>query len=537
MTNERWEVDYDGTLVWKPSAISQRNRGKAKIELIKQLFVRDGWQCEILGDSTKFIHIRLTNPHTTENLEYNVALLNVVNDSRPNSNNPDSGSSYEKRIQGQDLKEIICPNKLIFGIYVLESEEDINHSIIVAWPEEILTSGSNRAYRVNTKKDIQPARLFGLYSDQSSAYNSVTFKPQNIYLYLKNRDILHRFHEDDETRAEDTTHTYGPLDRPHNRILFGAPGTGKSFKINEDKDKYFTVNQFERVTFHPNYSYAQFVGTYKPIPKRRTENGNMIEYISYEFVPGPFLRLWVKAFKSKQLNEDKNYLLIIEEINRANVAAVFGDIFQLLDRNLHGTSEYSIHISEDMRKYLVNECELAEEDALEVRLPDNLYIWATMNSADQGVQPMDAAFKRRWNFEYIDINAGSEKISGKIMNLKPFGEIEWNTLRNKINDRLSDSDLNINEDKLIGPFFLGDQELASPNIDDIFKSKLLMYLFEDVLKHRKGKFFLPLYNTFSKLLAAYDAGINIFDFPVKNISYEKQDEDDQMPLQLAETIE
>ena len=110
-----------------------------------------------------------------------------------------------------------------------------------------------------------------------------------------------------------------------NLIYFGAPGTGKSYKLNEDKKKLQC--DYERVTFHHDYSYANFVGTYKPVMKK-DENGNKTKEITYDFVPGPFIRTLVKAFKYP----NKNHLLIIEEINRANVAAVFGDIFQLLDR-------------------------------------------------------------------------------------------------------------------------------------------------------------------------------------------------------------
>ena len=115
----------------------------------------------------------------------------------------------------------------------------------------------------------------------------------------------------------------------HNRIVFGAPGTGKSFKLNdEQKDLISEGGEYERVTFHPDYSYANFVGTYKPVP---TKNG-----ISYEYVPGPFMRTYVKAIENGQSEnkEDvKPFLLLIEEINRANVAAVFGEVFQLLDRD------------------------------------------------------------------------------------------------------------------------------------------------------------------------------------------------------------
>ena len=253
--------------------------------------------------------------------------------------------------------------------------------------------------------------------------------------------------------------------------------------------------RYERVTFHPNYSFAQFVGTYKPV--QNSEKGKESE-ILYKYVPGPFMRILVKALQ----HPEQNFLLIIEEINRANVAAVFGDVFQLLDRK-NGVSEYSIDASEDIKKHLkingIDDCEV-------LRIPNNMYIWATMNSADQGVFPMDTAFKRRWEFEYIGINknqTGIEKYEiplevKKDENGNIIGHewIKWNKLRHSINDRLTE--MKINEDKLLGPYFISEEKLKlvegknEEKADEFvksFKSKVLMYLFEDAVKMRSGDLF------------------------------------------------
>src|SRR5690625_4590011 len=138
----------------------------------------------------------------------------------------------------------------------------------------------------------------------------------------------------------------------HNRIIFGAPGTGKSYLINQDKNQLLSNGgDFERLIFHSDYSYANFVGTYKPVTvKVEGENS-----ITYEYVPGPFMRTYVKALKNGRTNNVTPHLLIVEEINRANAAAVFGEIFQLLDRDDNNVSEYAVQASEDIKKYLADE--------------------------------------------------------------------------------------------------------------------------------------------------------------------------------------
>ncbi|MFV0394390.1 MAG: AAA family ATPase [Coprobacillaceae bacterium] len=281
-------------------------------------------------------------------------------------------------------------------------------------------------------------------------------------------------------------------DFSRNRILFGAPGTGKSFKLNEDKDTLLGKgsNDFERVTFHPDYSYAHFVGTYKPVPTK-DDKGNDI--ITYKYVPGPFMRTLVKALESGRTNNPSPFLLVIEEINRASVAAVFGEVFQLLDRNSENVSEYDIQASEDVKKYLSDElkCDIKEFD--KIKMPDNMFIWATMNSADQGVFPMDTAFKRRWDFTYIGINNNEIKVKDKKFIIGKGAnahEIDWNELRKSINNELLT--YKVNEDKLMGPYFISKNILESGNNKDFvdtFKNKVIMYLFDDAAKPKRSDLF------------------------------------------------
>ena len=396
-----------------------------------------------------------------------------------------------------------------------------------------------------------------------------------------------------------------------NRIIFGAPGTGKSYLINQQRvDLLGAENEtdYERVTFHPDYSYANFVGTYKPVMvegqadaltdpdtkqvlsiltdksrtaqekydllyerfkdegltrlpvllglytdesfKTRKQDGsdaagdNSVEKnhgrairkyvnlitgkekssdIAYEYVPGPFMRVYVNALKSARTANPKPYLLIIEEINRANVAAVFGDIFQLLDRGDDEVSEYPIQASEDIKKYLAKELECDPSEVEKIRIPDNMFIWATMNSADQGVFPMDTAFKRRWDFTYLGIDENDEDIRGKYVTVgsKEKQRIEWNSLRKAINDFLADE--KINEDKQLGPYFIsrsivvpsdGSTEIDSEKFCRVFKNKVLMYLFDDAAKQKRIKLFegsAKGQNRYSKICEAFDEqGIGVF---------------------------
>ena len=303
-----------------------------------------------------------------------------------------------------------------------------------------------------------------------------------------------------------------------NRIIFGAPGTGKSYLLNQEKDDLLSDGgSFERVTFHPDYTYAHFVGTYKPVPCR-DENGRST--ITYKYVPGPFMRTYVKAIKNSRESTPQPYLLIIEEINRANVAAVFGDIFQLLDRDDDETSIYSIQASEDMKLYLADELGGLPSDYEEIKLPDNMFIWATMNSADQGVFPMDTAFKRRWDFTYLNINTGESGIAGKKISLGTGAyqrDVEWNTLRRAINDRLSS--FRVNEDKLLGPYFLSRKVIpAKGEIDlgrfvDAFKNKVLMYLFDDAARQKRASLFADGIDTtkYSSICDTFDEkGVFVF---------------------------
>ncbi|WP_300394087.1 hypothetical protein, partial [Fusobacterium sp.] len=288
------------------------------------------------------------------------------------------------------------------------------------------------------------------------------------------------------------------------------------------------IKTIERVTFYDGYTYGQFVGTYKPVPCLI----NGIESISYKYIPGVFMKQLINAYQ----NPDYNFCLIIEEINRAKADRVFGNIFQLLDRQENGESEYRIAISDDQKKYLETELGEYNIDILNniiengLYIPKNLYIWATMNSADQGVYPLDSAFKRRWSFEYIGLDDNSEKFisdeNNKLFILN-YNEIyiKWNDFREIINNKLLEN--NILEDRLIAPFFIKKSSFKENDnyleLDKkIFTDKILMYLFDDILRHsRKNILFKNGINSFSQLKKEFNNNEEIFNTEVTEKIREK----------------
>ena len=294
-----------------------------------------------------------------------------------------------------------------------------------------------------------------------------------------------------------------------NEIVYGAPGTGKSFYLeNEFARRTITT----RVVFHPEYSVFDFIGTYKPFPvyEGTDENANITELdgtpvtqgkplIDYRFVPGPFISSVVDAW----LHPDQMYTLLIEEINRANAASVFGEMFQLLDRDIRGESEYRIKPAYDLNLYLQSVPGMQNYLVGGLGIPSNLNIVATMNSADQGVMPMDTAFKRRWSFVYMKINI-ENAMHGQSYLHYANQDVTWGSFVTALNRKLMD--LGVEEDRLIGPYFIKPVELGSRKATD----KLLLYLWDDVLRHQRESFFNNTISTFAELSELFDTQ-DVFD--------------------------
>ena len=271
---------------------------------------------------------------------------------------------------------------------------------------------------------------------------------------------------------------------PLQQIFYGAPGTGKSHRIKDDAgvNAADEKNLVFRTTFHPDSDYSTFVGAYKPTMRPVADKYKAVagkdEEITYSFVPQAFLQAYVAAWN----NQDENVYLIIEEINRGNCAQIFGDLFQLLDRDCDGYSEYPIMADKDLAKYLNGKDEngkdvLTNKDGIKdgkLSLPKNLYIWATMNTSDQSLFPIDSAFKRRWDWKYIPIEDAGKNWKIKIKS----NEYDWYQFLDAINKEVFS--LTHSEDKQLGYFFakakngiIGAETLVN---------KVYFYLWMDVFK-------------------------------------------------------
>lgn len=392
-------------------------------------------------------------------------------------------------------------------------------------------------YRKNPDKKAEDARVelkeLSDIDKYEYGYNATLTAMAKMVLDPKN-ELIRKGNPAESSRTENHLLKTTGLQQ----IYYGAPGTGKSKTI---KDLTFGESVI-RTTFHPDSDYASFVGTYKPITEEvdlRDCYGKKVidddtkevvkeERIAYKFIPQAFLEAYVEAWKKlgskKSEKSDKSYnrihpalldtpdiftknkaskkqYLIIEEINRGNCAQIFGDLFQLLDRNEYGFSDYPIVADKDMQKYLEKEFEgweITNKDKINqlygeanmvslimkgerLVLPSNLYIWATMNTSDQSLFPIDSAFKRRWDWKYVPIREGRDKETNVPLNWyinTGDKQYKWWSFISKVNELIGS--LTNSEDKKLGYFFC---KAKDGEIDaDLFVSKVIFYLWNDVFK-------------------------------------------------------
>lgn len=409
--------------------------------------------------------------------------------------------SDRERMMFSVFEDVYVNNQKVDGIYTLtyerENTESHRNRLHICYAKYLTYKGHSNKETLN---DI--AKVLKCGDDACWFVSDISIKNQSELHFTA---IVVNAEEsvsyaDSKTRKKEweillkqRINTTDPKVNTHEQIIyFGAPGTGKSHKIEARPD----INEEDRIrtTFHPDTDYSSFVGCYKPMQDKDDP-----KKILYKFEGQCFTKAYIEAWKrfiDPKKGQNCNFTLVIEEINRGNCAQIFGDIFQLLDRNEQGFSQYGIHPDEDLAAYLKDEFIGIKDifpvdyvniaDGAEMKLPPNLSIIATMNTSDQSLFPIDSAFKRRWDWEYIPIQYKPEDSDGNtiVNKIDIDGAIyNWGDFISAVNGRIFN--LTHSEDKELGYFFV------KPNVDNKittkrFVSKVIFYLWSDIYKDYTG---------------------------------------------------
>lgn len=405
-------------------------------------------------------------------------------------------------------------NAALLGIH--DSED-----IVCAWKLKFSNATQGTISKQIKRQYIERAKRIGFVQappNRSGEYVCV-FRKEFIYFYLKNASWIHdapvkylnehNIPDKEESVSGDGIDESRRLKGGVNVLLYGVPGCGKSFAI---MTKYCKdADAIERVVFHPDYTYGDFVGQILPLTDPETGK------IRYEFSPGPFTRILSDAYN----NLEKKYCLIVEEINRGNAPAIFGDIFQLLDRDENGSGAYEITNAD-----VADKVYFLGQTSKKIKIPSNLFIFATMNTSDQNVFTLDTAFQRRWNMRMVENNVNHTAIAEKrILDTS----IKWAVFNTTINNLVLAKNVGMtsSEDKRLGAYFVTEKDLKFYTTDDnitqeeaddrnhSFPEKVLKYLWDDAFKFTRDEVFKSEYDSLEKLIKAFetargDERFNIF---------------------------
>lgn len=394
----------------------------------------------------------------------------------------------DTQIEKRDYKGLSLSNYFGFEnlIGLFETEQTLETLKSSGTPrfleEKISVLGNENCYFTSQWNGVDNGRGLSLEN-----FNRLLADVSKGLLVIVKQDGIYKLIE--KTLNKDVS----PLVKTSNTIYYGSPGTGKSHKVNKIVEP-LNNKFYERITFHPEFDNSSFIGGYKPISVKVKRDEGENEYfeneVHYKFVPQAFTNIYERAWK-----DDKNqYYLVIEEINRGNCAEIFGEIFQLLDRN----SSYTVTPSKELKEYLINEA-FKNENHLGIvnglKLPPNLSILATMNTSDQSLFPMDSAFKRRWDWEYIPICYNAKDDFGKNndsfdfeIDIEDEKKYSWIKFIEKINLNHIKINPSLGMDKCIGNYFI---KPDNGNVISLkpFVNKVIFYLWNDVFKDEDNKVF------------------------------------------------
>lgn len=444
------------------------------------------------GNQTFFVCLKGTTPGGRSNLkdeqriQQKAKYLNYAND-RKNEGN-----------------KVSC-----LGVYKHESE-----TVFCAWKVNPSTASPETSISKQIKiTTIARALTEGFVQQMAGSGEYVcAFKKELIYFYLVNSSWIHNapichLNGNDSEIIEEENDLYEGNNVPGigaNILFYGVPGAGKSHEI----DQMAEQGRSERVVFHPDYTYSDFVGQILPriIRKEGEEEGKL----RYVFEPGPITRMLKRAYD----DPTNMYFLVIEEINRGNAPAIFGDIFQLLDRNDNGSGKY--HISNyDMAKIIYGE---GHENEI-IRMPANLTLLATMNTSDQNVFTLDTAFQRRWEMHLIknDVNKAQHAYS-----LIEGSQVSWGRFATVTNEEIIrfGEEVGASEDKRLGAYFARSNELTKEK----FPEKVLKYLWDDAFRMGRYTYFNENISSVDEIIEVFNefqSNVDVLRRVLKLVVYEK----------------
>lgn len=440
---------------------------KQREEVLQRALTAWGWQSEIKAHKPqgRFVKYSANTRKADKEFDLEIYIFPNLADSgrnRPNEKRIQLTRRYEEHKADFDLDKQGKRRCLLLGIYRL----NVNDFVICAWDAAAYKKHAIPSSCYVDIKAIAGAFRTGFDRSQDNKGRYVCcLRPEFMHFYIENMEFLHDVKSVAELR--EVPAEYGAteewLEGGECVIYYGAPGTGKSHAINQMVDGKICV----RTVFHPDMQNSDFVGSLKPVM--------LEERVSYNFSPGPFALALRNAYRDPKIET----YLVIEELNRAPAAAVFGELFLLLDRDANGRGRYDVDFpTPEFRAWI---CEELGVEMDRIRLPSNLWLLATMNSADQGVYPIDTAFRRRWRQVYIPIDyETAPKGNVHYVNLdESTTAIKWRDFARILNGHLS-KELSVAEDRLLGPWFVTDEDLDTTSE---IPGKVLIYLWDDLLRH------------------------------------------------------
>ncbi len=474
-------ADYDRSMALNAEQVESELR-----TAISNLF--DGVDVSPVSEEYKEVY-KIIIPREEERKTFFVCLKGTTPGGRSNLQNEQRIQQKAKYLNYANDRKNEGNKVSCIGVYKHDSE-----TIFCAWNINPSTASPETPISKQIKiTTIARALTEGFVQQMSGSGEYVcAFKKEFIYFYLVNSSWIHNApishlndHNSDmiENEMDSDNEEKNKPGIGANILFYGVPGAGKSYEI----DQMIVQERSERVVFHPDYTYSDFVGQILPrIIKKEGESEGKLRYV---FEPGPFTKMLKKAHD----DPDNMYYLVIEEINRGNAPAIFGDIFQLLDRNDDGSGKY--HISNyDMAKVVYGDgC----EDEI-IKMPANLTLLATMNTSDQNVFTLDTAFQRRWEMHLIKNDVykadhADEKIGGS--------EISWGRFADVTNMEIIrfSEETGSSEDKRLGAYFAKLSELSKEK----FPEKVLKYLWDDAFK-------MDHYTYFNESISSIDGIIDVF---------------------------